>query len=615
MAQRAAVLIGVSRTGDLPTLRAATDGARAMQRWAIEHQGMDPALVKLLTDDAGRVEVNQVKDAIAEIVDRATVDQLIVYFAGHGVNIRYGEYWLLSRAPRDTQAAVNVEGSVVLARQCGIPHVVLISDACRTAAEGLQAQYVTGSEVFPNDAPGGVEQGVDLFFACTLGKPALEVRDPAAAARRFSAVYTDALVEVLDGRRGELLERRAGVGLVRPRPLKRHLQAEVARRLAALRVEPNVSQTPDARITSDEEAWLAQVPLAPPAAEQEEVRGQGSEGLGQAGKGGFSIGADGQSEEPVRGPAPRSDPPSTTLHAVSHAALRDALAGRSPVLSRSLETAGRAGVREARQLGESAARTAALFGPLHFETGCGFKIRGARLVDAYSPRARTELLGDGGDLLRIDGIAGPAANVLLSFADGKGVVLPAIPEFLAALTFEEGELVNVTYEPSEGSARWDVSAGRRDELRTLRGVVSSAARFGVFRLEGEDAPALARRMQLAKGIDPTMALYAAYAYQQLQSLDRLHEMQSFLHDDLRLRLFDLALLAHGLDGRQAGAVENVFPFLPLLAQGWALLAAHRVALPPALAGIQRHLLPSLWTLFDEGGVAKVRSAMQTEEVR
>jgi hypothetical protein len=179
--QRAAVLIGVSRSGTLPVLPAVIPSVKAMEGWALQ-QGMQRELVKTLTDEAGPLVPGAIKTAIRELVDMAVVEQLIVYFAGHGVNIRYGEYWLLSDAPNDTQAAVNVSGSVELARFCGIPHVIFFSDACRTAPEGIQAQYITGSEIFPNNGPGGLENSVDLFFACTLGRPAYEIQDPASSA-------------------------------------------------------------------------------------------------------------------------------------------------------------------------------------------------------------------------------------------------------------------------------------------------------------------------------------------------------------------------------------------------------------------------------------------------
>ena len=35
------------------------------------------------------------KKAVKDFVDSATFEQLIVYFAGHGVNIGYQEYWLI----------------------------------------------------------------------------------------------------------------------------------------------------------------------------------------------------------------------------------------------------------------------------------------------------------------------------------------------------------------------------------------------------------------------------------------------------------------------------------------------------------------------------------------
>ena len=49
---------------------------------------------------------------------------------------------------------------------------------------------------------------------------------------------------------------------------------------------------------------------------------------------------------------------------------------------------------------------------------------------------------------------GPA-SVLLMFDTEVGTVLPAVPGFVAGLTFNEGELLDVAYEPSINSFRWD----------------------------------------------------------------------------------------------------------------------------------------------------------------
>jgi hypothetical protein len=45
------------------------------------------------------------------------------------------EFWLLSDVPTDTDAAVNVDGSVRLARYCGIPDALFVSDCCCSPAD------------------------------------------------------------------------------------------------------------------------------------------------------------------------------------------------------------------------------------------------------------------------------------------------------------------------------------------------------------------------------------------------------------------------------------------------------------------------------------------------
>ena len=195
------------------------------------------------------------------------------------------------------------------------------------------------------------------------------------------------------------------------------------------------------------------------------------------------------------------------------------------------------------------------------------------------------------------------------------MILPAIPEFVTGLTLNQGELVDVVYEPSDTSWRWNEYQSRLGQLRQLRGHVAAAARLGVFRLEGEDALQVARQMQLAKGLDPTMALYAAYAYNSLQRNELVREMQNYLLDDLQIRLFDIALLAGTLDGQSASKAEKVFPAMPMLSQGWALLNAHGVILPPMLNSLPRFLESSLWTLFAAPAVDLLKSALVAQEIR
>lgn len=582
MAQRAMVLVGVSRTGGLPELQAVGDGIRRMREWAAT-QGISGDQLVVLTDEAGKVRAHQVVDAIEALVKPRTLDQLIVYFSGHGIN-NGGDYWLLSDAPAKAGEAVNVEGSIKLARDCGVPHVVLISDACRTAADGIQAQAVTGTEIFPNDPVDGLERPVDAFFSCARGKPSLEVRDVHETSGAFSALYTEVLAECLNGGVATLIERiddhGQEIGLVRTWKLADELSARVPPRLKAkLGKTPTVNQMPVGRITS-REGWISRLPAPPPA---------------------------------VRSPILARAVPAANPVATADTLLTTALSGDAARLGSLLgDMPTDAG---STLLGTTTSTLAQPFGPTHFETGCGFKVRGARVQAVHSPGTNVEVLDAERSLVRVSPGPGGAASVLVVLEDGSSTLLPAIPDFLCELSFDEGELAHVAYEPSDRSWRWNEYVPRIAELRSLRAAIAAAAGLGVFRLAGENALQLARAMQFAKMVDPSMALYAAYAYHDLARRDRIREMQSYLRGDLGISLFDIALLAD--DGELAAMLRarTVLPPIPLLAQGWPLLSAFRAPLPSSLLDLRRHLRPSLWTLFDAAGTNAVLDAFARGDIR
>lgn len=587
--ERAAILIGVSHptsggSGKLRRLKAVDDGIAKMTAWATSQRITGDRLVTL-TDAANPVDVATIRRAVKQFVDRGTIGQLIVYFAGHGVNIRRGEYWLLSNAPEDSNAAVNLDGSVMLARSCTIPHVVCISDACRTAADGIAAQSVTGGEIFPNVAGGGPEKPTDLFFASTLGAPALEIPDIGVSTGRYTALYTDVLTGALTGGVPEIVEwKTTGAytsGYVRPRPLKRYLSSAVTADVTKDGRTITVSQTPDARITSDDDAWMAEV--SPPA-------------------GPARVAA----PTPQAAPVP---PEPTSLFSVSNAILQSALHGGPSAAPGAADALG----AEARALASSIVRNEETFGPGHFETGCGFKVRGQRVLAAHrrdgGVDGGAEILGD--NLVRLHQVT-RATNVVLEFANGTATMLPAIPEFITALSFDGDELEAVSYEPVDTSWRWQEMRPRAAELRRLRAVIAGASGVGTFRLTEADAPALARAMQLSKGIDPAMAVYAAYAYHDLGWRERILEMNQYLRQDLGVTMFDVALLARVLDDTEPAARERagVLPLFPALAQGWALLRACRVTLPAPVADLHRVLLPSLWTLCPRSAAGRLIEAMR-----
>ena len=218
-------------------------------------------------------------------------------------------------------------------------------------------------------------------------------------------------------------------------------------------------------------------------------------------------------------------------------------------------------------------------------------------------------------MLQVSGIEGHAASVVLRFKGNVGAVVPAISGFLTALTFEDGELADVAFEPSANTSRGDLYKDHADEMRTLRAIAASAAQHGRFRLEKADAASVARKMRYAKNIDPALALYAAYALHDLQDVERIRQMSSHLRDEVGVTLFDLALLGRTLLGQSVDRSSGIVPFVPLLSQGWSLLRAHRVRLHPALDGVDLTVRQSMWSLFDAPGIAMLTRALSSGDVR
>src|SRR5687767_14935427 len=99
--QRAVISIGVRKTGQLPELQAAVESATQFAKWAREIQKIPASRVKLITDAKGPVSRDRIFETVEKITQLGFIEQLIVYFSGHGINSGAFEQWLLSRAPDD----------------------------------------------------------------------------------------------------------------------------------------------------------------------------------------------------------------------------------------------------------------------------------------------------------------------------------------------------------------------------------------------------------------------------------------------------------------------------------------------------------------------------------
>jgi hypothetical protein len=562
------VLIGVKKTGNLPELASVGQGVQWMADW-LKSQHVPDDRISVITDESGPVSLDMIKRAVKTQL-KDDVEQIIVYFSGHGLFLRGGEYWLLTDAPDDPQAAVNLDGSVALARLCRVPHVVFISDACRTAGEGVQAQNISGGEIFPNPRDTECEAPVDIFFASALGKPSLEIG--------YTSAFTKALVSALNGEQPAVLEHaeedNQTIGIVRPRPLGNFLKNELPKMLLAAKIT-TYTQVPFARYGSEPEAWLSKVPLS----------GDNSRRLRAGGK------------------PPKLTPPNLDS-TVQRLLIESQPVSRLPDASATF-----AGAQELR---DAVARNLESFGPDHFESQCGFKVRGATISYALSSEVPLFVVDEQRTLVRAEPQHG-ARLAMLAFGDGSSVMLPAIPGYVCALLFTDGELTDVAYDPSSNTPLGMEDPAALQSVRELRSVIISSAQLGVFRLDQKSARDIAARISRNRLYDPTIAIFAAYAFTDLRMRQDLLDMYIALRDATHVRLFDVAMLA-----RQLNDPMNITLScgrFPLLAQGWSLLNAYGVAMSGLLSDLQKHLKPALWTSFDAAGSEILRRAVTEGLVR
>lgn len=573
--KRGAVVIGVDKVGTLQPLAAARSGARAVAAW-LTAEGFE---VKLFVDDPRPVRANDLFEAVNAFVKRGTLDQLVVYFAGHGfVKGTQEEFGLLSGSLDNPNEAVNLSESEKYAWQSGIKNVVLISDACRSRSENLQTDGIRGLTIFPSGEDTNVQ--LDRFFATRIGTPAFEAKlkgsnvDPAG-------IYTDCLLDAFKRPYASTVKVVGGKSVVPNRLLPDYLEREVPYR--ARQARNTLEQHPFAHVCSADVIYMGQV--------------------------------SGQERLPERG-----GPPTDTE--VVNAALTAAFAGRTPRVSEAFRAvAESSGFDRSRN---TIVQARSLTSQLPMRTG--FVIVGQRVEIVTTKPGVKATLGNSADggrpsaKIEVDVRDSRAASVVLRFADGTGTVVAALDTYIGEVVVDDGRVVSVSYVPSEGSPMGRPSGYESTRLAQLHSVVGSASQFGVFRIDGppavrnDKARALADQIRVMKLVDPTLGLYAAYAYADANLLDKVRSVRDFMREDLRgASLFDVAMLAGDLAGKQPGDAP-VYPFCPMLSQGWGYLRVKGVRLPEGVIAARDHLRQSLWLTLDPEGTRVVENALRSGRV-
>jgi Caspase domain len=563
-------------------LRAAVSGAQDFHDWAAG-QGADPAL--LLDQGPSRVTVSQIFDEVEARVDAGTYDQLVIYFSGHGILLAPGaEYWLLSRAPDNPNEAVNLARSVEEARNSGIPHVVFISDACRSSVSGPPLSGVTGGVIFPNRDYRQGSAEIDIFYATRPGDPAYEVPE-AEAVERYRGLFTDNLLAAVKAPRQEWIESVAEgtttLAVVTSRKLKPHLEEIVP--VDAATVDVKLRQQPDVRVETALPKFFAVAP-----------------------------------EPSDRAREPAAPPPSGTRGGAL-TALRNRVVRAAPA-----PTAGDAALADELGLTAEVEHLVSSRGRERFETRTGFTVFGAKSVRVDALRWHGERIQEPGDdpeayhvrLNPTDSTRQPS-SIVFEFDRQTGTVLPVLPGFVGTVVVEDGRIVSVNYVPSGGTDRYLQYLGRADELEELKAVAAVAARNGYFFVSDQNPSEFAGRVRQAKGIDPTLGLYAAYAYAQVGRFKDAYSVYTYMkNDEIELPVpFDVLMLAtrfkHDADKEPAARFA---PFAPMLSQGWSLLMPDDPLQAPLHERLRPHLVPSLWTTLDLAGVRLARREVRSGRV-
>ncbi|MCY1059802.1 caspase family protein [Nannocystis sp. SCPEA4] len=235
--------------------------------------------------------------------------------------------------------------------------------------------------------------------------------------------------------------------------------------------------------------------------------------------------------------------------------------------------------------------------------GMAFRVAGARVTAVHALGC---VFSQHGPELYVDVQTRPR-SVVLEFEGGTGTVLPALPRYYGVVRVENGRVASVTYQPSRRTY-----GERNAELRQLQSAVEDATRRGEFQISRAEAREFAERIRVMKMVDPTLGLYAVYAYAACGDLDQIVSVEHFMRYDIFGRLYDVALLA----GERPGpGDDDLAPFVPVLSQGWTYLRSRRGTIPPAAERAGKYLLDALWTTFSAEGMAILVEAVKKGELR
>lgn len=264
------------------------------------------------------------------------------------------------------------------------------------------------------------------------------------------------------------------------------------------------------------------------------------------------------------------------------------------------------------------------------DVNCGLGVRGADVVEYLGLGCVAEIANPGatsGDrILRVKSnqersLTPFSRTVLLRFDGGDCAAIPAPEGYIATIVVNRNGggngptdgIVQVAYTPSHNDYRFEEFQNKRAQIESLRALVAGLARKGVLHLGKDVAAPFADKARVFKGYDPTLGIYAAYAYNDVGSVDDIRSVEGFMRQTLDgAMVYDIALL---LREAKTKTYPTLSPCCPMLSQGWALLRVLGGDLPGAVREASQHRRASLWTTFTPQGADIIFNAARSGDLK
>jgi hypothetical protein len=566
---KCAVVIGVNKTGGLPILGGAAQGAEDFANWA-RSQNFE---VELLTDkNNNQVLLADIKAAAKRFIDQGIYEQMLIYFAGHGIMTSpTDENWLLSNAPDDPNEAISCYSTGVLAQISGIPHVVIISDACRTGTADPLAIMISGGSILPNRNAGRAD--VDKFWATRPGNPALEVRNDESDP--FKGIFTYCILKGLNGEIPEVIdtlpEGTKEIKVVFPYELKQFLEEEVP--LMAEEANIRYTQEPFIEVVSHRPKYLSRIndlekytlPRVLPKIAEEPRTGYFAEELSSYGL-------------PFH--------PKTERDSIDREQQNKLLGwyqtGKTELLPGS---------------------------------DAGFSITGSSHFTLLLDHGTYEILHGLDSENHLIGIKTTLQTKTLLFigADGTGTPLAVLHGFIGSIMIENNRIVDINYVPTKNNERFRNSLIRSKEILERRAAASVAVMNGMFQIDGDPEQMMytASYLRSDKAFDPVLGIYASYAYAQAGDIKGVKSVFDYMAREPEPVIYDVKLLSTTLsDTNTDDLLRRHAPFCPMLSQGWSFLSINK-HFGNEIQQFNKYLIPGLWTTFNREGVAILRTYLKS----